>query len=83
VTRTGQIVVSEFVSLDGVVEDPAGGQGFRHGGWVGQVGDEGRQQVDQVKLEGRWAPAPCCWAGGRMSSSRRGGHPGVASCRTG
>ena len=29
----GKIVVSENVSLDGVVEDPSGEQGFRHGGW--------------------------------------------------
>jgi dihydrofolate reductase len=32
----GRIVVSENVSLDGVVEDPSGGQGFRHGGWFEQ-----------------------------------------------
>ena len=29
----GRIVVSEFVSLDGVVEDPGGSEDFRHGGW--------------------------------------------------
>jgi dihydrofolate reductase len=29
----GKIVVSQNVSLDGVVEDPSGEQGFRHGGW--------------------------------------------------
>lgn len=32
----GTIVVSENVSLDGVMEDPSGGQGFRHGGWFEQ-----------------------------------------------
>ena len=32
----GKIVVSENVSLDGVVEDPSGEQGFRHGGWFVQ-----------------------------------------------
>ena len=32
----GKIVVSENVSLDGVVEDPTGGEGFRHGGWFDQ-----------------------------------------------
>jgi dihydrofolate reductase len=26
-------VVSEFLSLDGVMEDPGGAEGFRHGGW--------------------------------------------------
>jgi dihydrofolate reductase len=33
----GKIVISEFVSLDGVVEDPAGDEGFRLGGWVGRT----------------------------------------------
>lgn len=28
-----RIVVTEFISLDGVVEDPGGAEGFRHGGW--------------------------------------------------
>jgi dihydrofolate reductase len=32
----GKIVVSQNVSVDGVVEDPSGGEGFRHGGWFGQ-----------------------------------------------
>jgi dihydrofolate reductase len=32
----GKIVVSENVSLDGVMEDPSGEQGFRHGGWFGE-----------------------------------------------
>ena len=31
----GKIVVSENVSLDGVIQDPAGVEGFRLGGWVG------------------------------------------------
>src|ERR1700756_4226181 len=29
----GRIVVSENMTLDGVVEDPTGENGFRHGGW--------------------------------------------------
>jgi dihydrofolate reductase len=29
----GRIVVTEFVSLDGVVEDPGGAEGFKYGGW--------------------------------------------------
>ncbi len=29
-----KIVVSEFVSLDGVMEDPGGSEGFEHGGWT-------------------------------------------------
>ncbi len=30
----GQIVVTEFVSLDGVFEDPGGAEGYQHGGWT-------------------------------------------------
>jgi dihydrofolate reductase len=29
----GRIVVTEFVSLDGVMEDPGGSEDFKHGGW--------------------------------------------------
>ena len=35
----GNIVISENVSLDGVIEDPAGDESFRHGGWVGRITD--------------------------------------------
>lgn len=30
----GRIAVTEFVSLDGVMEDPGGAEGSRHGGWT-------------------------------------------------
>jgi dihydrofolate reductase len=38
-----KLVVSEFVSLDGVMEDPGGAEGFDRGGWALQFdrGDEG------------------------------------------
>jgi dihydrofolate reductase len=41
----GRIVVSEFISLDGVIEDPGGAEGFRHGGWTFafNTGDEGNK----------------------------------------
>ena len=47
----GKIIISENVSLDGVVQDPAGDEGFRLGGWVGRVGDRGREAAAQVLLE--------------------------------
>ena len=39
----GQIVVTEFITLDGVAEDPGGAEGFAGGGWAFQFdrGDEG------------------------------------------
>src|SRR5436305_8176134 len=30
----GKIVVTEFISLDGVIEDPGGAEDYRHGGWT-------------------------------------------------
>jgi dihydrofolate reductase len=35
----GKIIISENVTLDGVTQDPAGDEGFRHGGWVGLIGN--------------------------------------------
>jgi dihydrofolate reductase len=46
-----KIVVSENVTLDGVAEDPAGAEGFGRGGWVGRVGERGREEAAQVLLE--------------------------------
>jgi dihydrofolate reductase len=45
----GRIVVTEFVSLDGVIEDPGGAEGFKHAGWSFEIsrGEEG----DRFKLE--------------------------------
>ena len=37
----GRIVVTEFISLDGVIEDPGGAEGFRHGGWAFDLGEDG------------------------------------------
>jgi dihydrofolate reductase len=46
----GKIVVSENVSLDGVVEDPTGDEGFRHGGWFQEIGDKDREAWAEVGL---------------------------------
>jgi dihydrofolate reductase len=44
----GKIVVTEFVSLDGVIEDPGGSESYEHGGWTFEIdrGEEG----DRFKL---------------------------------
>jgi dihydrofolate reductase len=47
----GKIVVSENVSLDGVVEDPTGEEDFKHGGWFGQIGDKDREAWAKVEFE--------------------------------
>jgi dihydrofolate reductase len=45
----GKIVISEFVSLDGVVEDPAGIEGFKHGGWTLEI-DRGEESEERRGL---------------------------------
>jgi len=45
----GRIVVSENVSLDGVVQDPAGDEGFSRGGWVGLLA--AHEEVAKVALD--------------------------------
>jgi dihydrofolate reductase len=74
----GKIVISTNVSLDGVVQDPDGEEGFRLGGWFGQFG--GKDLEAWAKVE--FAEALCTdalllgrrsdeWFGTRWSS--RGG----------
>src|SRR4051795_3766370 len=45
----GRIVVTEFVSIDGVMEDPGGSEDFKYGGWTFEIsrGDDG----DKFKLD--------------------------------
>jgi dihydrofolate reductase len=45
----GTIVISENVSLDGVIQDPAGDEGFGRGGWVGLIKE--RPQLSKLALD--------------------------------
>ncbi|HEX8006890.1 MAG TPA: dihydrofolate reductase family protein [Trebonia sp.] len=45
----GKIIVSDNVTLDGVVQDPSGDEGFRHGGWVGRITD--RPELGKLALD--------------------------------
>ena len=47
----GKIIISENVTLDGVVQDPTGEEGFRHGGWFSQIGDKDREEAARVLLD--------------------------------
>jgi dihydrofolate reductase len=47
----GKIVISENVSLDGVIQDPAGVEGFKLGGWVGRIGSQSREEAAKVALD--------------------------------
>jgi dihydrofolate reductase len=48
-TPMGRIVVTEFISLDGVIEAPGGGEEFEHAGWTFQF-DRGAEG-DKFKLD--------------------------------
>ena len=45
----GRIVVTEFVSLDGVMEDPGGAEDFKYGGWSFEI--ERGEDGDRFKLD--------------------------------
>ena len=48
-SEMGKIIVSDNVSLDGVIQDPAGDEGFRVGGWVGLIRD--RPRLNKLALD--------------------------------
>jgi dihydrofolate reductase len=50
-TGMGRIVISENVSLDGVVEDPTGDEGFRRGGWFGHIENKDREDWATVEFQ--------------------------------
>ena len=54
----GRIVVTEFISLDGVVEDPGGSESFKYGGWTFAIerGDDGGSSSSRRPAP----PTPCC-----------------------
>ena len=47
----GKIIISQNVSLDGVVQDPTGEEGFRHGGWFSQYGGKDLEAWGKVEYE--------------------------------
>src|SRR4029453_7025450 len=49
-TVVGKLILSEFVTLDGVMEDPGGDEGFPLGGWQVPFFDEALNDAAQVVL---------------------------------
>ena len=45
-----KVIVSEFVTLDGVTEDPGGAEGFEHGGWSIRLGSEEQERFKSDEL---------------------------------
>ena len=84
----GRIVISENVSLDGVMEDPTGEEGSRQGGWFQQFlnGDSGawaefglEQALAASKLPGGnpAAPSPSSAPPGELCTATSGPAPSV------
>jgi dihydrofolate reductase len=49
----GKIVITEFVSLDGVMEDPGGAEDYEHGGWTFEI--ERGAEGDKFKMDEAFA----------------------------
>ena len=47
----GKIIVSENLTIDGVIEDPTGEEGSEHGGWFNQLQDQDRAAWARLGLE--------------------------------
>lgn len=43
-----KVIVSEYVSLDGVMEDPGGAEEFKYGGWSFQFWSEENESFDKL-----------------------------------
>jgi dihydrofolate reductase len=50
-TEMGRIIISENVSLDGVVQDPTGEEGFSRGGWFLGVRDKDNEAWAKVETD--------------------------------
>ena len=61
----GRIVVSENVSLDGIMQDPTGEEGFKFGGWFNAMPDDVR--AEWAKLEFQEALETSAWLIGRRT----------------
>jgi hypothetical protein len=81
----GRIVISgpQNVSLDGVVQDPDGKEGFRLGGWFVEFGGEDLEEWNRVALDDALCAEAWLRVGEATSSSGSDGDLGRASLLTG
>src|SRR5579859_1597412 len=63
----GKIIVSQNVTLDGVVQDPTGEGGFRHGGWFTDVAAAGDEREAWAAVEFAEAQAASALLMGRRT----------------
>ena len=64
----GRIVVTEYISIDGVIEAPGGDEDDEHVNWVFEFerGEDGQKFKDDETL----GSERCCWGGSPMKASR-------------
>ncbi len=79
----GKIVITTNVSLDGVIQDPDGQEGFRLGGWFNQFTGPDREAWAKVETDEALGAEALLLAGGATNGSLRGGHPGAVRGPTG
>lgn len=66
-----KVVVSEFITLDGVMEDPGGAEKFERGGWAFQF-ERGPEEINS-NLMSSFRQMPCPWAGRRTRDLHKPG----------
>jgi len=79
----GRIVISANVSLDGVVQDPDGTEGFARGGWFAPVGSGDREAWAKTELAEALSAEALLLGRRTYEIFAPGGRPGPASGRTG
>ena len=73
----GKIVVTEFVSLDGVMEDPGGSEHSKHGAWTfkfsrGEEGDKFKfDEVNNAEAQLLGRVTPESWTHGSSAQRQR------------
>jgi hypothetical protein len=77
-----RVIVIEFVTVDGVTDDPDGRAGTAHGGWAFRYGSDS-VAGDKFRLGELMETGRCCWGAGRGSCSRASGPRGATNSRTG
>jgi hypothetical protein len=65
-----KIIVSEYVSLDGVMQDPGGVGEFEHGGWTVPYWSD---ELAAFKHDELLEAMACCWDGSPTRASRQRG----------
>jgi dihydrofolate reductase len=75
-----RIVVTEFISLDGVIEDPGGAEHFKHGGWSFKFQDPegGKYKLDEVMEHDALLLGRKTYEGFAAAWPERGGDGGFA-----